>query len=92
MNYECNNTDLIHQIVLDPNLGEHTSAMLKKVFVGEYGFMSFKGKVKDTSRVLQSQLYTKQSVGGGTAYRLMPAVCFHNLLTDKRRELIVFCQ
>ena len=62
MNYECNNTDLIHQIVLDPNLGEHTSAMLKKVFVGEYGFMPFKGKVKDTSRVLQSQLYTKQSV------------------------------
>ena len=62
INYDCNNTDLIHQIVLDPNIGENTSAMLKKVFVGEYGFTPFKGKIKDTSRVLQSQLYAKQSV------------------------------
>lgn len=62
MCYECENTDLIHQIVLDPNLEENTSNMLKKVFVDEYGFTPFVGKIKGTSRVLLSQLYTKPAV------------------------------
>lgn len=60
--YNCENTDLIHQIVLDPNLGDNTSKMLKKVFVNEYGFSPFAGKFHDTARVLQSQLYAKQNV------------------------------
>lgn len=62
VNYKCDNTDLIHQIVLDPNLGENTSAMLKKIFAEEYGFTPFIGKTRNTSRVLQSQLYAKQSI------------------------------
>lgn len=60
--YNCNHTDLIHQIVLDPNLGGNTSAMLKTVFAKEYGFSSFVGKSHNTPRVLQSQLYAKTSV------------------------------
>lgn len=60
--YNCENTDLIHQIVLDPNLGDSTSAMLKKVFAEEYGFTPFVGKTHDISRVLQSSLYVKQPV------------------------------
>ena len=64
VNYACKNTDLIHQIVLDPNLGKSTTAMLKRVFVKEYGFSPFIGKVQNTNRVYQSQLYAKQS----TAY------------------------
>ena len=62
INYDCENTDLIRQIVLDPDLGENTSAMLKKVFAEEYGFTPLVGKNNDTKRVLQSQLYAKQSV------------------------------
>ena len=60
--YDCGNTDLIHQIVLDPDLGENTSAMLKKVFAEEYGFTPLVGKNNETKRVLQSQLYVNQSV------------------------------
>ena len=60
--YECKNTELIHQIVIDPNLGENTYRLLKNVFIEEYGFAPFSGKVKETPRVLQSQLYAKQSV------------------------------
>lgn len=60
VNYECENTDIIHKIVLDPNLGENTSIMLKNVFANEYGFKPFTGQSKNTSRVLQSQLYAKQ--------------------------------
>ena len=59
--YACGNTDLIYQIVLDPNIGKSTAAMLKKVFIDEYGFSPFIGKVQNTSRVYQSQLYAKQS-------------------------------
>lgn len=62
IHYDCDNSDLIHQIMLDPNLGENTSAMLKKVFVNEYGFTPFSGKVKNANRVLQSQLYANQPV------------------------------
>ena len=62
--YDCDNTDLIHQIVLDPNLGDSTSRMLKKVFATEYGFKPFVGTfhIHNTVRVLQSQLYTKKSI------------------------------
>lgn len=60
--YDCENTDLIHQIVLDPNIGDNTSQMLKNVFINQYGFRPFPGKFHDTSRVLQSQLYAKQNV------------------------------
>lgn len=62
IHYDCDNTDLIHQILLDPNLGENTSAMLKKVFADEYGFTPFLGKIQSTARVMQSQLYAKQPV------------------------------
>lgn len=62
VNYKCNNTDIIHQIVLDPNLGENTSLMLKKVLADEYGFIPIVGKDNETHRVLQSQLYARQSV------------------------------
>ena len=60
--YKCKNTDLIHQIVLDPNLGDSSTDMLKKVFINEYGFTPIKGKLRDTARVLKSQLYAKQGV------------------------------
>ena len=58
--YSCKNTELIHQIVLDPNLGKYTAAMLKNFIVKEYGFSPFIGKVKNISRVFQSQLYANQ--------------------------------
>lgn len=61
VNYSCDNVSLIHQIILDPNLGENTSSLLKKAFVREYGFTPFVGKVHNNPRVLQSQLYAKQS-------------------------------
>jgi len=60
--YDCDNTDLIHQIVLDPTLGERTAAMLKKVFAEDYSFSPFPGSTQSMARVLQSQLYAKQSV------------------------------
>lgn len=60
--YDCDNTDLVYQVVLDPTLGENTSAMLKKVFAGEYGFSPIAGATQSTARVLQSQLYAKQSI------------------------------
>lgn len=62
VNYDSENTDLIHQIVLDPNIGGNTTAMLKKFFSEEYGFTSLPGKEKGIKRVIQSQLYAKQSV------------------------------
>ncbi len=60
MEYECENRELIYQVVLDPNLGDNTSTMLKKVFVDQYGFSPLEKRIFSTPRVLQSQLYKRQ--------------------------------
>lgn len=60
INYECENNELFHRIVLDPNIGDYTAEMLKSLFVSEYGFSPLNRNGKLFNRVLRSQLYAKQ--------------------------------
>lgn len=55
--FNCNNTDLIHSIMLDPRLGDEVTKMLKEVFVQKYSFTPFVINDRPKYRVLKSQLY-----------------------------------
>lgn len=59
LHYECENTELIQRIVLDPKLGDYTAEMLKSLFIDEYGFSAINKNGKIYNRVLLSQLYAK---------------------------------
>ena len=59
LKYQCENTDLIEKIVLDPSISDNTTALLKKVFEEEYNFKPNKSKGHQR-RVLKSQLYSMQ--------------------------------
>lgn len=62
LNYSCGNTDLIRQIVIDPNLKDYTYSMLKEVFVSKYGFVPIVSASKKSPRVIKSQLYAPPKV------------------------------
>lgn len=57
LNYNCNNTDLIQSIIVDPNIEDYTFEMLNKVFINDYGFTPVLNAGKRYNRVLKSQLY-----------------------------------
>lgn len=59
LNYGCDNTELIHSIVLDPRMGDYTYDMLKDIFIEEYGFTPKEVGGKIYNRVLRSQLFMK---------------------------------
>lgn len=59
INYSCLPTDLIDQIVIDPRAGDQTALFLKNGLRDYYGFDKTD---KGVSRVLKSQLFTKQRV------------------------------
>ena len=58
MAYQCENTDLILRIVLDPNLEKMTYEMIKERLEDKYKFVSY-NKPDDTkfNRVIQSAIY-----------------------------------
>ena len=60
ISYNCENTDLVQRIILDPNIGDYTFNILKSLFVKEYGFTQIEKDGKMYNRVLRSQLYSKQ--------------------------------
>lgn len=61
LEYQCENTELINSIILDPSLGEYTTRTLKTVFEEQYDFMPYKNSSnKYTKRVMKSQLYAEQ--------------------------------
>ena len=60
LEYQCENTDLIETIVLDPALADNTTVLLKEVFENKYGFMPKQNKKGSQRRVLKSQLYAIQ--------------------------------
>lgn len=57
LNYDCENTDLINRIVLDPRLGDNTAEMLYKCFANDYGYTAYHSGKTIVKRVLRSQLY-----------------------------------
>ena len=57
---QCENTDLIQSVVLDPNLGDYTYGMLKDLFINKYGFTRDVKNGRTYNRVLRSQLYAQQ--------------------------------
>ena len=58
MPYQCENTDLIQRIVLDPSLEKMTFAMVKNLLVNKYNFKSyFKDDGTEFNRVLKSNIY-----------------------------------
>lgn len=61
MKYNCENTDLIQRIVLDPNIGDYTYSMLKELFAEKYGFTPIIRGGQTYNRVLRSQLYANQT-------------------------------
>lgn len=58
--YNCENTNLIQRIIVDPRVGDYTYNMLKELFVNTYGFSPLEKDGKMRNRVLRSQLYSKQ--------------------------------
>lgn len=61
LEYQCENTDLIETIVLDPSLSDNTTALLKDVFENTYNFKPRPNKNNRLQRrVLKSQLYAMQ--------------------------------
>lgn len=60
LHYDCANTDIIRQLVLDPNIGDYTYNMLRDLFINKYGFSPLVKGGKEQKRVLRSQLYAKQ--------------------------------
>lgn len=61
LDYQCENTELIRSILLDPSIGKNTTDLLKEVFEDKYGFTYlFNSNGHRQSRVLKSQLYAEQ--------------------------------
>lgn len=61
LEYQCENTDLIETIILDPSLADNTTMLLKEVFENKYNFKPRLNKSKRLQRRVQkSQLYAKQ--------------------------------
>ena len=60
INYNCENTNLIQSIIVDPRVGDYTFNMLKELFVNTYGFSPIEKDGKTHHRILKSSLYTKQ--------------------------------
>jgi len=56
LDYQCENTDLIKLIFLDPSIQDNITNLLKEVFENKYRFTT----IKNTHRVMKSQLYAKQ--------------------------------
>lgn len=63
IHYDCENTNIIRQIVLDPSIGDYTCKMLRKLFEDGYGFKPYINKGgREQRRVLRSQLYAQQKL------------------------------
>lgn len=60
LKYLCDNTELIHSVVLDPNIEDYTFNMLKGHFENAFGFIKTEQNGKKRQRVLRSRLYAKQ--------------------------------
>ena len=57
LNYNCDCTDLIHSIILDPNLQINTENLLRGVFENIYGFSPIQTNNSLHPRVYKSRLY-----------------------------------
>lgn len=58
MPYQCENTDLIHSVVIDPSIGLQTFSMIKEFFVNKYNFKPYRnGSGRSVSRVIHSEIY-----------------------------------
>lgn len=59
--YNCENTSLVQRIVIDPNIGDYTLSVLKRVFIEDFGFKPIINTGKAFNRVLRSTIYSNQS-------------------------------
>lgn len=59
ISYDCQNTDLIDSLTLDPSIGPHTINLLKDVFERQYHFMPVNTSKGTRYRVQRSNLYAK---------------------------------
>lgn len=60
LRYDCENTDFVQRIVIDPSIGDYTYDMLKNLFINDYGFIPKDINGKVFNRVIRSQLYAQQ--------------------------------
>lgn len=57
LHYNCDNTDLIDTISLDPNIGENEVVLLKEYLASQYGFKPIKTLKGQRPRIVRSELY-----------------------------------
>ena len=58
MPFQCENTDLVQRIVLDPRIGKYTYNLIRDYFIDKWGFTSYKNENQTlVNRVIQSSIY-----------------------------------
>ena len=56
-NYTCNNLDLIHSIIIAPDVGDYMFRNLYTIFKEQYGFYPYINGTTNVERVRRSTLY-----------------------------------